>query len=99
MGPIVPTETPPSKRPPPREQSTNALRSVGTRHPRLPLALFGLAPLAAQAKGAPAPTAPFLADFQHISAGDTAWMPASTAHLLLMTLPGLAQSLHREQIG
>jgi Amt family ammonium transporter len=36
------------------------------------------------------PTAPFLAAFASISAGDTAWMLTSTALVLLMTIPGLA---------
>jgi len=37
-----------------------------------------------------APTRPFLTAFSKISAGDTAWMLASTALVLLMTIPGLA---------
>lgn len=37
----------------------------------------------------PAPTQPFMAKFEQISAGDTAWMMASTALVLLMTIPGL----------
>ena len=35
------------------------------------------------------PTAPYLAGFDQISAGDTAWMLTSTALVLLMTIPGL----------
>ena len=38
----------------------------------------------------PAPTRPFVLAADKISAGDTAWMLASTALVLLMTLPGLA---------
>ncbi len=38
----------------------------------------------------PPPTAPYLAGFDKISAGDTAWMLTSTALVLLMTIPGLA---------
>ncbi|MGZ8251624.1 MAG: ammonium transporter [Methylophilaceae bacterium] len=37
----------------------------------------------------PAPTAPYLAKFDQISSGDTAWMMTSTALVLLMTIPGL----------
>ena len=37
-----------------------------------------------------APTAPFITTVDKISAGDTAWMLASTALVLLMTIPGLA---------
>ncbi|HEY3700477.1 MAG TPA: ammonium transporter [Spongiibacteraceae bacterium] len=36
------------------------------------------------------PTQPFVTSFDKISAGDTAWMLASTALVLLMTIPGLA---------
>ncbi len=37
-----------------------------------------------------APTAPYVTSFDKISAGDTAWMLASTALVLMMTIPGLA---------
>lgn len=36
-----------------------------------------------------APTKPYLAKFEQISAGDTAWMLSATALVLLMTIPGL----------
>jgi Amt family ammonium transporter len=43
------------------------------------------------AQGAPAaPTAPVLVGADKINAGDTAWMLASTALVLMMTIPGLA---------
>lgn len=35
-------------------------------------------------------TSPYLVKFSAISAGDTAWMMASTAFVMLMTIPGLA---------
>src|SRR2546430_14167870 len=38
----------------------------------------------------PAPTKPELIDGAKINSGDTAWMLASTALVLLMTIPGLA---------
>ncbi len=44
------------------------------------------APAAAPA----APTAPFLVDVSKINSGDTSWMLASTALVLMMTIPGLA---------
>ncbi|MDB6061916.1 MAG: ammonium transporter [Verrucomicrobiaceae bacterium] len=37
-----------------------------------------------------APTHPFVTGFDKINSGDTAWMLASTALVLLMTIPGLA---------
>lgn len=37
----------------------------------------------------PPPTAPYVVGFDKISSGDTAWMLASTALVLLMTIPGL----------
>jgi Amt family ammonium transporter len=43
-----------------------------------------------EAASAPAPAAPFEAPFSAINSGDTAWMLASTALVLLMTIPGLA---------
>src|SRR5438067_2330612 len=49
------------------------------------------APAAAAAPAAPpAPTKPELVDGAKINSGDTAWMLASTALVLLMTIPGLA---------
>jgi Amt family ammonium transporter len=46
---------------------------------------------AAPAAAAPAaPTEPTLVGFDKINSGDTAWMLASTALVLLMTVPGLA---------
>src|SRR5438067_5461242 len=49
------------------------------------------APAAAAAPAAPpAPTKPELIDGAKINSGDTAWMLASTALVLLMTIPGLA---------
>src|SRR5256886_14426791 len=48
------------------------------------------APAAAAAPAAPpAPTKPELIDGAKINSGDTAWMLASTALVLLMTIPGL----------
>ena len=47
------------------------------------------APAAAPA-APPAPTKPELVDGAKINSGDTAWMLASTALVLLMTIPGLA---------
>ena len=50
-----------------------------------------VAPAAAPAPAAPpAPTKPELVDTSKINSGDTAWMLASTALVLLMTIPGLA---------
>jgi Amt family ammonium transporter len=48
------------------------------------------APVAAEPEVAEAPTAPFMVKIEDISAGDTAWMMASAALVLLMTIPGLA---------
>jgi ammonium transporter, Amt family len=48
----------------------------------------GAAPAAAAAP--PAPTSPQLVGNDKINSGDTAWMLASTALVLLMTIPGLA---------
>jgi ammonium transporter, Amt family len=48
----------------------------------------GEAPAAAATP--PAPTKPELIDGAKISSGDTAWMLASTALVLMMTIPGLA---------
>jgi Amt family ammonium transporter len=47
------------------------------------------APAAAPA-APPAPTEPFMIEISKINSGDTAWMLASTALVLLMTIPGLA---------
>jgi Amt family ammonium transporter len=47
------------------------------------------APAAAPA-APPAPTAPLMIEISKINSGDTAWMLASTALVLLMTIPGLA---------
>ena len=55
----------------------------------LPTAGLMLLPLAVHADAA-APTAPYLASFDKISAGDTAWMLSATALVLMMTIPGLA---------
>ncbi|MBY0579068.1 MAG: ammonium transporter [Burkholderiales bacterium] len=51
------------------------------------------APAAAAAASAPAaaaPTAPFMLEVGKINSGDTSWMLASTALVLMMTIPGLA---------
>jgi len=42
------------------------------------------------AAATPAPTAPVLIGVDKLNSGDTAWMLASTALVLLMTIPGLA---------
>jgi len=47
------------------------------------------APAAAPA-APPAPTEPLMIEISKINSGDTAWMLASTALVLLMTIPGLA---------
>jgi Amt family ammonium transporter len=47
------------------------------------------APAAAPA-APPAPTEPIVVEISKINSGDTAWMLASTALVLLMTIPGLA---------
>ena len=52
-----------------------------------PAAPTAAAPAAAPA---PAPTKPELVDGAKINSGDTAWVLASTALVLLMTIPGLA---------
>jgi Amt family ammonium transporter len=54
------------------------------------LMLTAASATADEAASAPAPTAPFEAPFSAINSGDTAWMLASTALVLLMTIPGLA---------
>jgi Amt family ammonium transporter len=56
----------------------------------LPAAALALMPAISIADATPAPTEPFTVNFSQISAGDTAWMLASTALVLLMTIPGLA---------
>jgi Amt family ammonium transporter len=48
------------------------------------------APAAAAPAAPTAPTKPELVDGAKINSGDTAWMLASTALVLLMTIPGLA---------
>ncbi|HUH95539.1 MAG TPA: ammonium transporter [Casimicrobiaceae bacterium] len=48
------------------------------------------APAAAPAAAPPAPDTPQLVAADKINSGDTAWMLASTALVLLMTIPGLA---------
>jgi ammonium transporter, Amt family len=53
-----------------------------------PASALAAAPAAAPAPAAP--TAPELIDGSKINSGDTAWMLASTALVLLMTIPGLA---------
>ena len=56
-----------------------------------PAAAAPAAPAPAAAPAAPpAPTEPFLVAVDKINSGDTAWMLASTALVLLMTIPGLA---------
>ncbi len=57
--------------------------------PALLLAMPALAQVAATAPAA-APGAAAVADATKIDSGDTAWMLASTALVLLMTIPGLA---------
>ena len=53
-------------------------------------AAAGLVLAAPQVWADDAPTAPFVTTVDKISAGDTAWMLASTALVLMMTIPGLA---------
>jgi len=53
------------------------------------LLLLAAGPLLADDAPA-APTAPFVTTLDKINSGDTAWMLASTALVLLMTIPGLA---------
>jgi Amt family ammonium transporter len=48
------------------------------------------APAAAAPAAPPAPTEPVLVTNDKINSGDTAWMLASTALVLMMTIPGLA---------
>jgi Amt family ammonium transporter len=59
-----------------------------------PLAYADAAPQAivapAQAAAAAAPTAPYVTTVDKINSGDTAWMLASVALVLMMTIPGLA---------
>jgi Amt family ammonium transporter len=49
-----------------------------------------VAPTAAVAPAAAAPTEPTLVKFSDVNSGDTAWMLTSTALVLMMTIPGLA---------
>ena len=65
----------------------SVLFSVSTLADEPPAAAAG-APAAA-APAAP-PTAPFMQEVAKLNSGDTAWMLASTALVLLMTIPGLA---------
>ena len=51
---------------------------------------LALALLATGATAQAAPSAPSLVGLDQISSGDTAWLLASTALVLLMTVPGLA---------
>jgi Amt family ammonium transporter len=48
------------------------------------------APATTPAAPVPAPTRPYIVSADKINSGDTAWMLASTALVLLMTIPGLA---------
>ncbi len=48
------------------------------------------APAAPAPAAAPAPTKPELVDTSKINSGDTAWMLASMALVLMMTIPGVA---------
>ena len=66
-----------------------SLAPVARRAVRAVPALLSFATLSAWA-GEPAPTQPFTLRTDQISAGDTAWMLASTALVLMMTVPGLA---------
>ncbi len=54
------------------------------------LGLLALSASVGWADSAPAPIAPTLVGFDKINSGDTAWMLASVALVLLMTIPGLA---------
>jgi Amt family ammonium transporter len=55
-----------------------------------PAAAEPAAPAASTAPASTAPTQPFLVTTDKVSAGDTAWMLASTALVLMMCVPGLA---------
>ena len=55
-----------------------------------PAAGAAAAPAAAASAAPPAPTEPVVVTNDKINSGDTAWMLASTALVLLMTIPGLA---------
>jgi Amt family ammonium transporter len=69
--------------------SAPAAAASGT--PDVAAAASAAAPVAAPAAAAPAPpSAPYMTTFDKINSGDTAWMLASTALVLLMTIPGLA---------
>ena len=53
--------------------------------------LIGLLPISALAQSVPVTlTIPHIADVSTLNSGDTAWMLASTALVLMMTIPGLA---------
>ncbi len=58
--------------------------------PTAPPADAATATAAPSTTAPPAPPRPFLVSVDKLSAGDTAWMLASTALVLLMTIPGLA---------
>ena len=55
-----------------------------------PAAVSATAAAPAAAPAPPAPTEPLMIEIGKINSGDTAWMLASTALVLLMTIPGLA---------
>ena len=55
-----------------------------------PAAASATAATPAAAPAPPTPTAPFMIEVAKINSGDTSWMLASTALVLLMTIPGLA---------
>ena len=61
-----------------------------TQAPLAAPAMAAQAPAGTPPPAEPAPTHPVLVAVDKISAGDTAWMLASTALVLLMTIPGLA---------
>ncbi|MDD4887896.1 MAG: ammonium transporter [Thiomonas sp.] len=68
--------------------------SISRKQPHLRGVLAGLAgllPVGALAQTAPATlTIPHIANVSTLNSGDTAWMLASTALVLMMTIPGLA---------
>jgi ammonium transporter, Amt family len=63
--------------------------SIVSRWVLLGLLTFGM-PAAWAEDAPPAPTQPVLIGIDKINSGDTAWMLASTALVLMMTIPGLA---------
>ncbi len=68
----------------------SALASVSTSANAADAPAGDAPPTAVAAAPAAAPTEPQLVSVDKISAGDTAWMLASTALVLMMTIPGLA---------